>query len=69
MGSLEFLPRVRDDGIALMAPFRRKTMQPEQENLAEPSASPLLAQSMAAFYRNLPELLKKHYGKWVAYQR
>jgi len=22
---------------------------------------------MAAFYRNLPELLKKHYGKWVAY--
>jgi hypothetical protein len=50
-----------------MAPFWRKTMQPEQENLAEPSTSPLLTQSMAAFYRNLPELLKKHYGKWVAY--
>jgi hypothetical protein len=42
-------------------------MQPEQENLAEPSTSPLLAQSTDAFYRNLPELLKKHYGKWVAY--
>jgi len=41
-------------------------MQPNQDHLPTPPAS-LRDQSMAAFYRNLPELLKKHYGKWIAY--
>jgi hypothetical protein len=39
-------------------------MQPDSQKLAEPS---LFAQSMTAFYHNLPDLLKKHYDKWVAY--
>ena len=29
--------------------------------------SPLVARSQAAFRRDLPELLKSHYRKWVAY--
>jgi hypothetical protein len=37
-------------------------MEPNPNNLTAP-LSPLLAQSSNAFYRNLPELLKKHYGK------
>jgi len=41
-------------------------MQPNQENAA--SAVPSMeSQSMDAFYRDLPELLKEHPRKWVAY--
>jgi len=42
-------------------------MQPGQHNRIVAPASPFQARSTDAFYRNLPELLKKHYGKWVAY--
>jgi hypothetical protein len=42
-------------------------MQPNKDDLPAMPVSSLREQSMAAFYRNLPELLKKHYGKWVAY--
>jgi hypothetical protein len=47
--------------------FGGHAMEPNQENLAEPRIPSMLTRSMDAFYRNLPELLKKHYGKWVAY--
>jgi hypothetical protein len=42
-------------------------MHSDQQSVTEHSPSPVLTQSMNAFYRNLPELLKKHCGKWVAY--
>src|SRR5438445_6622354 len=42
-------------------------MQPGHPNPTVAPASPLQARSTDAFYRNLPKLLKKHYGKWVAY--
>ncbi len=42
-------------------------MQSNQDNRTIVSASSLSARSMQAFYRDLPELLKKHSGKWVAY--
>ena len=29
--------------------------------------SPMVAKSQEAFRRDLPELLKNHYGQWVAY--
>lgn len=35
--------------------------------LADVMISPLVAQSQAAFRRDLPELLKKRHGQWVAY--
>jgi len=38
---------------------------PESETAPIPGA--LLAQSTGAFYRDLPELLKKHDGMWIAY--
>jgi Family of unknown function (DUF5678) len=41
-----------------------------QVNNEKPTTSPvslLGTQSFEAFYRNLPELLEKYYGKWVAY--
>lgn len=42
-------------------------MHPNQEKIDSPPVSPMLIRSTDAFYRELPELLKKHYGKWVAY--
>ena len=42
-------------------------MQPTNDNLAKTPASPLFFRSFDAFYRNLPHLLGKYYGKWVAY--
>ena len=33
----------------------------------EDGISPLIAQSVSAFRRELPSLLKDHYGEWVAY--
>ena len=30
-------------------------------------ANPVFVRSLDAFYRDLPELLKKHYRKWAAY--
>jgi hypothetical protein len=32
-----------------------------------PGVPPMIVKSEAAFYRDLPELLKTHYWKWVAY--
>ena len=65
---LESLTPFRDDEVGPMGwASGANRMQPHQQNLVEPVPSPLLAQSIDAFYRNLPELLKKHYGKWVAY--
>jgi hypothetical protein len=43
-------------------------MQPRQEKQATLQDSSLNAQSLAAFYRDLPELLKTHCRHWVAYQ-
>ena len=42
-------------------------MLPDRENAAAPVVPSMERQSMDAFYRNLPELLQKHYWKWVAY--
>jgi hypothetical protein len=43
-------------------------MQPQPQNQASPpAAADVLKQSFDAFYRDLPEVLKKHYGQWVAY--
>jgi len=41
-------------------------MQPDKESAAAPIPS-IESQSMDAFYRDLPELLKKHSREWVAY--
>ena len=35
--------------------------------LLDSDPSPLIQQSIDAFRRDLPELLKRHRGKWVAY--
>ena len=43
-------------------------MQPQHEIPADTPPSPLYTQSQAAFYRNLPELLKSHKRQWVAYR-
>jgi hypothetical protein len=42
-------------------------MQANQNNRTILSVSPLAAQALEAFYRDLPELLRKHPGRWVAY--
>ena len=42
-------------------------MQPNNDKLTEVPVPSLLDRSIDAFYRNLPELLKKYYGKWVVY--
>lgn len=42
-------------------------MQPNQENAADSAAPSVEKQSMDAFYRDLPQLLKTHNWKWVAY--
>jgi hypothetical protein len=42
-------------------------VQAKQDSSTAASGSSLLARSIEAFYRNLPELLKQHDGKWVAY--
>jgi hypothetical protein len=42
-------------------------MLPEPEDKTDVSVSPLFAQSKEAFYQNLPEMLKKHCGQWVAF--
>jgi hypothetical protein len=42
-------------------------MQPGQDNINGLLPSPLTSQSIDAFYRDLPELLEQHNGKWVAY--
>jgi hypothetical protein len=42
-------------------------MQPQYEIPADTPPSPLYTQAQAAFYRNLPELLKTHDRQWVAY--
>ena len=46
---------------------------PEQLSPTDPAAEhvctipPMVAKSQEAFRRELPELLKNHYGQWVAY--
>jgi hypothetical protein len=42
-------------------------MQPNAQPVTTAPVSPLFASSIAAFYHNLPELLKTYYGKWIAY--
>jgi hypothetical protein len=42
-------------------------MQPNPEVQIVPGVSPRRLRSLDAFYRNLPDLLKTHYCKWVAY--
>ena len=44
-------------------------MRPNQDNAADSAAPSVERQSMNAFYRDLPQLLKTHYWKWVAYHR
>jgi hypothetical protein len=44
-------------------PFGVKAMQANQNNRTTLSVSPLAAQALEAFYRDLPELLKKHPGR------
>jgi hypothetical protein len=43
-------------------------MVPQQEQPVLHASDSLYDRSQAAFYRNLPELLRKHCGQWVAYQ-
>ncbi len=63
---LEF-PGEMWEGKCKLRPPGVKAMQSNQDNRTIVSASSLSARSMQAFYRDLPELLKKHSGKWVAY--
>ena len=42
-------------------------MVPNQAKQSPISGLSVYEQSQAAFYRNLPELLKQHGGQWVAY--
>ena len=42
-------------------------MQHTQPSAAESTIPSLMDRSIAAFYRNLPELLISHPAKWVAY--
>jgi hypothetical protein len=44
-----------------------KTMQPKQEKPSTGIVSRLYVQSREAFYRSLPELLKNHGRRWVAF--
>jgi hypothetical protein len=39
----------------------------QREEQARLAGTSLYERSQAAFYRDLPELLKKHYRQWVAY--
>jgi hypothetical protein len=50
-----------------VVPGEGKTGSPEA-SLPGCEISPLIALSQKAFFRDLPELLKKHYRKWVAYR-
>jgi hypothetical protein len=40
---------------------------PEQQNETVAAGASLYERAQAAFYRDLPELLETHPGKWVAY--
>jgi hypothetical protein len=43
-------------------------MQPQQDNqTGQPAVPAMFQRSLDAFYRDLPELLKSHCGRWVAY--
>ena len=42
-------------------------MQPNPQSAADSAATSVEKQSLDAFYRDLPRLLKMHYWKWVAY--